>query len=60
MSIELKNVSKSFGGVRALDNVSLTLEEGRIYGLLGNNGAGKTTLLNIITNRLYADSGRFS
>jgi len=57
MSIEFKQVSKSFGGVRALDDISLTLSEGRIYGLLGNNGAGKTTLLNILTNRLYADRG---
>ncbi len=58
MSIEIRNVTKSFGGVRALDQVNLTLEEGRIYGLLGNNGAGKTTLLNILTNRLYADEGQ--
>ena len=55
--IEMKQVSKSFGATRALKNVSLSLGENRIYGLLGNNGAGKTTLLNLITNRLYADSG---
>jgi ABC-2 type transport system ATP-binding protein len=57
MSIELKSVTKNFGSVRALDDVSLTLTEGHIYGLLGNNGAGKTTLLSIITNRLYPDQG---
>lgn len=57
MAIELKNVSKSFGGVHALSDVSLSFGCGKIYGLLGPNGAGKTTLLNIITNRLYADSG---
>ena len=57
MAIELKNVSKSFGGVHALSDVSLSFGGGKIYGLLGPNGAGKTTLLNIITNRLYADSG---
>ena len=57
MAIELKNVSKSFGGVHALSDVSLSFGGGRVYGLLGPNGAGKTTLLNIITNRLYADSG---
>lgn len=57
MAIELKNISKSFGGVHALSDVSLTFGGGKIYGLLGPNGAGKTTLLNIITNRLYADSG---
>ena len=57
MAIELKNVSKSFGGVHALSDVSLSFGGGKIYGLLGPNGAGKTTLLNIITNRLYADCG---
>ncbi len=57
MAIELKNVSKRFGAVHALDSVTLRFEEGKIYGLLGNNGAGKTTMLNIITNRLYPDSG---
>lgn len=56
--IKLENVTKAFGDVRAVDNVSLCLEEGKIYGLLGRNGAGKTTLLNIITNRLFATSGR--
>ena len=57
MAIELKNVSKSFGGVKALSDVSVSFGGGKIYGLLGSNGAGKTTMLNIITNRLYADSG---
>ena len=55
--IEVKNVSKSYGTVKALEDVSLTLEENKIYGLLGRNGAGKTTLLNIITNRIFEDSG---
>lgn len=57
MSIEVKNVSKSFGSTCALGGVSINLEENRIYGLLGRNGAGKTTLLNIITNRIFADEG---
>lgn len=57
MSIQIANISKRFGPVQALDQVSLELEPGRVYGLLGNNGAGKTTLLNIITGRLFADSG---
>jgi ABC-2 type transport system ATP-binding protein len=57
MGIRIRNVTKTFGVTRALDGVSLNLTEGRIYGLLGNNGAGKTTLLNIMTNRLYANSG---
>jgi len=57
MGIEIKNVTKSFGSTRALDQVSLSIAGGKIYGLLGNNGAGKTTLLNIITNHLYPDHG---
>ena len=57
MSIEVKNISKSFGSTCALDQISLTFDKNKIYGLLGRNGAGKTTLLNIITNRIFADSG---
>ncbi len=57
MSIELKNLSKKYGKNLALDGVSLTLEENKIYGLLGRNGAGKSTLLNIIDGRCVADSG---
>lgn len=57
MSIEIKNVSKKYGSVQALDNVSVTFEENKIYGLLGRNGAGKTTLLKIIADRIFADSG---
>ena len=49
--IEIKNVSKSFGEKVALDNVSLDIPEGKIFGLLGPNGAGKTTLIRII-NRI--------
>ncbi len=55
--LEVKNITKRFGQLTALDNVSLTLGQGKIYGLLGRNGAGKSTLLNIITNRIFADSG---
>lgn len=57
MSIEIKNVSKSFGSLKAVDHVSLTFEEEKIYGLLGRNGAGKSTLLNLITNRIFPDEG---
>ena len=57
MSIEVKNISMSFGKTQALKNITLTFEDGMIYGLLGRNGAGKSTLLNIITNRLFAKSG---
>ena len=58
MGIEIKNLTKSFGNTLALDNVNISISKKQIYGLLGNNGAGKTTLLNIITNRLYPDSGK--
>lgn len=57
MSIVIDQVSKRFGPVQALQNVSLSLEEGKLYGLLGRNGAGKSTLLNIVTGRLFADGG---
>lgn len=57
MSIEIKDLSKRYGRVTALDHVSLSLEGNKIYGLLGNNGAGKTTLMSIIAGLLYADEG---
>lgn len=58
MALEFQSITKTFGKTRALDNVTLTLEEGRIYGLLGNNGAGKSTLLSILTDRQQPDSGQ--
>ena len=57
--IELRNVSKSFGGVRAVDGVSLTLKRGEILGLLGHNGAGKTTLIKMLSGVFPADHGEF-
>ena len=51
MAIEFQHISKRFADTRALEDVSLTFEEGKIYGLLGNNGAGKSTLLNILSGR---------
>ena len=55
--IEINKISKSFGNVHALTDVSVKFEENKIYGLLGRNGAGKSTLLNVITSRIFADSG---
>jgi len=51
------DVRKSFGGIRAVNGVSLTLERGRIYGLIGPNGSGKTTLFNCITGVERCDAG---
>jgi branched-chain amino acid transport system ATP-binding protein len=56
--VELHDVSKAFGSVRAIHEVSLHVEEGEALGIVGPNGAGKTTLLNIIAGSLRADRGR--
>ena len=55
--LEIRDVSRSFAGVRAVDGVDLTVEEGSIQGIIGPNGAGKTTLFNIIAGALAADTG---
>ncbi len=57
MFIEVKNVSKQYSGHVALNDVSLEVPEGSIYGLLGPNGAGKTSLIRIINRITHADSG---
>src|SRR5574344_1796376 len=57
MKLSLEGIKKTFGNVKALENVCLSLNEPGIYGLLGRNGAGKTTLLNIICRRVFPDSG---
>ena len=56
-AIQIKNITKRYKGVTALDDVSLSFEFGKIYGFLGRNGAGKSTLINIIANRIFADHG---
>lgn len=56
-AIQIKNITKSYREVTALDDVSVSFEFGRIYGFLGRNGAGKSTLINIIANRIFADHG---
>lgn len=56
--LEVKNVSKTFTGHKALDDVSLTVNKGEVYGLLGPNGAGKTTLIRIINHITAPDSGQ--
>lgn len=56
-AIQIKNITKRYKDVTALDDVSFAFEFGKIYGFLGRNGAGKTTLINIIANRIFADQG---
>ena len=55
--IEIKNIAKSFGGLKAVDNISATIGEGHVFGLIGTNGAGKSTLLRLVCGVLKADSG---
>lgn len=55
--IELKNITKVFPGVTALNNMSLTLEKGEIHGLIGENGAGKSTLIKVLTGLYQPESG---
>jgi ABC-2 type transport system ATP-binding protein len=56
-AVEVDNVSKSFGGYKALNGVTLRVRRGEIYGLLGPNGAGKTTLIRHLVGLLKADGG---
>ena len=58
--LTVRNMSKRFGGLTAVDDVSITVNRGEIYGLIGPNGAGKTTCFNLITGLYPADSGEFS
>jgi ABC-type branched-subunit amino acid transport system ATPase component len=55
--IEIRNVARAFGGVKALTGVNLTVEKGSVTGLIGPNGSGKTTLFNVITGYVRPDSG---
>lgn len=57
MFFETKDLRKSFGGVKAIDGVSLTVNKGEICSAIGPNGAGKTTLFNLITGYIKPDSG---
>ena len=57
MSIEVKNISKSYGNQKALDNISFSVKKGEIVGFLGPNGAGKSTLMKILTTYILADQG---
>jgi branched-chain amino acid transport system ATP-binding protein len=58
--IDVQNVSRAFGMLRAVDDVSLSVGEGETVGIIGSNGSGKTTLLNLITGYLAPTSGRIA
>lgn len=60
MSLVLKNVSKTFVGKKAVDNISLTLEKPGVFGLLGTNGAGKTTTIRMLLGIIKKDSGEIT
>ena len=56
--LQVKNVNKAFGGVQALMNLSFSVSEGEVFGVIGPNGSGKTTLINCITGFIKMDSGK--
>jgi len=58
MFLRVENITKHFGGLRALDNLSLTVGQGEIVGLIGPNGAGKTTFFNLLSGIYSPDKGR--
>ena len=58
--LEARSVAKHFGGVKALQDVSLSIRQGEVYGLIGPNGAGKTTFFNCMTGLYVPDGGGFT
>ena len=56
--LDVKNISISFGGLKAVDHFSVTIEKGQLYGLIGPNGAGKTTVFNLLTGVYKPSEGR--
>src|SRR5690349_7377466 len=58
MELAVEHVTKSFGGLRAVSDVSFTVEDNVIFGLIGPNGAGKTTVFNLVTGVYKPDGGK--
>lgn len=58
--LEVEKISKSFNGLKAVDNISFSMEDGAVFGLLGPNGAGKTTIIRMIMNVIIPDSGHIA
>lgn len=55
--VRMEGISKSFGGIKALDNVKIELRKGEVHALMGENGAGKSTLMKIMTGVYTKDEG---
>ncbi|MCK5476915.1 MAG: ABC transporter ATP-binding protein [Candidatus Aenigmarchaeota archaeon] len=58
--IEIKNLTKKYGDLKAVDNISLSVEEGQLFGLLGPNGSGKTTMIKLMTGQLKPTEGNIN
>lgn len=56
--LEFSNITKSFPGVKALDEISFSVKKGTVHALVGENGAGKSTLMKILNGLYHADSGK--
>jgi branched-chain amino acid transport system ATP-binding protein len=59
-ALEIRNLAKTFGGLKAIDNVTFTVPDGSLTAVIGPNGAGKTTLFNLVTNLFHPDTGAIS
>jgi len=57
MKLEIKNINKSFGGLKASDDITLSIKDKSLHSIIGPNGAGKTTLIKQIAGEIYPDSG---
>jgi ABC-type multidrug transport system ATPase subunit len=53
----IKNLTKTFGNLKAINNINVSIKEGEVFAILGHNGAGKTTLINILTGMFSSTSG---